>query len=66
MEETRRDALERRARIVADTRSEVERTISDATHRIHMQALATRERLDRDTDAIATTIVERVLGRNAS
>jgi F0F1-type ATP synthase membrane subunit b/b' len=66
MEEKRRQALERRARLVADTRSEVERTIADAAHRVQAQAAAAREQFDRDADAIATTIVERVLGRNAS
>jgi F-type H+-transporting ATPase subunit b len=65
MEEKRREALERRARVVAETRSEVERTITDAKHRVQAQALAAREQLDRDADAIATTIVDRVLGRKA-
>jgi F0F1-type ATP synthase membrane subunit b/b' len=66
MDEKRRDALERRARLVADTRSEVERATTDAKQRVRAQALAAREQLDRDADAIATTIVERVLGRKAS
>jgi len=33
---------------------------------VQAQALAARAQLDRDADAIATTIVERVLGRKAS
>ena len=66
MDEKRRDALERRAQLVADTRSEVERATTDATERVRAQALAAREQLDRGADAIATTIVERVLGRKAS
>jgi F0F1-type ATP synthase membrane subunit b/b' len=66
MDEKRREALGRRARLVADTRSEVERTITDAKHRVQAQASAAREQLDRDADAVATTIVERVLGRKAS
>ena len=66
MDEKRRDALERRTQIVADTRSEVERATAEAKQRLRAQALAAREQLDGDADAIATTIVERVLGRKAS
>jgi F-type H+-transporting ATPase subunit b len=66
MEEKRRAALERRAEIIAATRGEVERTTAEATARLQAQAEAARRQIDRDADALATTIVERVLGRNAS
>jgi len=66
MDEKRRDALERRVQLVADTRSEAERATTEAKQRLRAQALAAREQLDRDAGAIATTIVERVLGRKAS
>ena len=66
MEEKRRGALERRAEIVADTRREVERSLADATRRVRAQATAARAQLERDADALATIIVERVLGRKAS
>jgi F-type H+-transporting ATPase subunit b len=66
MEEKRRAAMETRARIVAETRSEVERSIGEATTRIQAQATAARTQITRDADALATTIVERVLGRKAS
>ena len=66
MEEKRRAALERRAEIVADTRREVERSLADATRRVRAQATAARAQLERDADALATIIVERVLGRKAS
>lgn len=66
MEESRREALERRAQIVGETRSEVERSMTDATSRVQAQASAARAQLERDTDMMASTIVERVLGRNAS
>jgi F0F1-type ATP synthase membrane subunit b/b' len=66
MEEKRRAALERRAEIVADTRREVERVLADATRRVRAQATAARAQLERDADALATIIVERVLGRKAS
>jgi F0F1-type ATP synthase membrane subunit b/b' len=66
MEEKRRGALERRAEIVADTRREVERSLADATRRVRAQATAASALLERDADALATIIVERVLGRKAS
>jgi F-type H+-transporting ATPase subunit b len=66
MEEKRRAALDRRAEILAATRTEVEKTAGEATDRIRSQAAAARAQIDRDADALATTIVERVLGRKAS
>jgi F-type H+-transporting ATPase subunit b len=66
MEEKRRGALDRRTQIVTETRREVERSISEATSRLQTQAVAARAQLDRDADALASTIVERVLGRKAS
>ncbi len=66
MDEKRREALERRAQLVAETRAEVERTLGDAKARVRDQAAAARTQLDRESDALATTIVERVLGRKAS
>jgi F-type H+-transporting ATPase subunit b len=66
MDEKRRAALERRAEIVADTRREVERSMADATRRVRAQATAARAQLERDADALAAIIVERVLGRKAS
>jgi F-type H+-transporting ATPase subunit b len=66
MEEKRRAALERRAEIVGNTRREVERTMSEATTRVRGQADAARAHLERDADQLASTIVERVLGRKAS
>ena len=66
MDERRRDALDRRARIVAETRSEVERSLDEAKRRVSSQAAAARTQLERDADSMATSIVERVLGRNAT
>lgn len=66
MDEKRRDAMARRAQLVAGTRSEIERSIADASRRVQAQTLTARGQLDRDADAIATAIVERVLGRKAS
>ena len=66
MDEKRRAALERRAELVAGTRREIEHTVQEASDRLHRQAEAARQQIDRDADALASTIVERVLGRKAS
>ena len=66
MEENRRVALATRAELVAATRREVERSMGEATLRLQTQAAAARTQLERDADALAGTIVERVLGRKAS
>jgi F0F1-type ATP synthase membrane subunit b/b' len=66
MEETRRAALDRRMALVAGTREEVERTTSEAAKQIAAQASAARVHLERDADALAATIVERVLDRKVS
>jgi F-type H+-transporting ATPase subunit b len=66
MDEKRRAALDRRAGVLAEARREVERLLHDAAERVRTQADQARAQLDRDADAIAGTIVERVLGRKAS
>lgn len=66
MDEKRRAALAMRAELVAETRREVERSTREATDRVRSEAEIARAQLDRDADALATTIVERVLGRKAS
>ena len=66
MDEKRRAALDRRTAVLASTRAEVEKTAGEATERIRTQADAARAQIDRDADAMAATIVERVLGRKAS
>lgn len=66
MEEKRRAALDRRAEIVSATRAEIEQTTSAATDRIKKQSDTARAQIDRDADALASSIVERVLGRKAS
>ena len=66
MEENRRAALATRAELVADTRREVERSMGEATVRLRTQAAAARAQLERDADALASSIVERVLGGKSS
>ena len=65
MDEKRRAALDRRGEVVATTRREVEQAAQAATQRLTEQAAAARTQLERDADGLATTIVERVLGRKA-
>ena len=66
MEENRRAALATRADLVAATRREVERSMGEATVRLRTQTDAARAQLERDADVLASSIVERVLGRKAS
>lgn len=66
MEDARRVALERRAQLLAETRGEADAAISTAAAGLQRDADAARAQLDRDADSLATTIVERVLGRRTS
>jgi F-type H+-transporting ATPase subunit b len=66
MEETRRTALARRAELLADTRRQAETAIQDASARVRADVTQARETLERDAHFLATTIVERVLGRPVS
>lgn len=66
MDETRRQALERRAALLAETRQQAEAEIQAAALRVRQQADGARAQLDRDATALAGAIVERLLGRKAS
>jgi F-type H+-transporting ATPase subunit b len=66
MDEKRRAALDRRADLVAATRREIEQTVHEASDRLRAQAAAARQQIERDAEALAAPIVERVLGRKAS
>jgi F-type H+-transporting ATPase subunit b len=66
MDEKRRAALGRRAELVPATRREIEQTVREASDRLRAQTTAARQQIGRDADALATSIVERVLGRKAS
>jgi F-type H+-transporting ATPase subunit b len=63
MDEKRRAALERRAALVGETKAVVERELVEATNRVQHEAAAARASIDRDADALADSIVTRVLGR---
>jgi F-type H+-transporting ATPase subunit b len=66
MDEARRIAQDHRAALLADSRRQAEATMTEATARVRAEAAAARDRLGRDADTLATTIVERVLGRSVS
>jgi len=66
MDEKRRSALARRAEILGETRREVEQAMQHAADQLTAQTAAARASLERDADALAAGIVERVLGRKAS
>lgn len=63
IDETRRGALERRAQLLADTRTSVERDMGDAAQRVATESEAARATLDREAAGLADAIVTRVLGR---
>jgi F0F1-type ATP synthase membrane subunit b/b' len=65
MDENRRQANERRTAVLAETRQEVEATVTAAAARLEAQAAEARARLEQDADALGEAIVERVLGRKA-
>jgi F0F1-type ATP synthase membrane subunit b/b' len=66
MEENRRQANERRAALMAQTRHEVDATLADAAARLQAEAAAARDQLEKDAEALGTAVVERVLGRKVS
>lgn len=65
MDEARRNAMAKRAAVMAETKQETERALHDATTRLADQAAAARATLERDAAALAGDIVGRVLGRTA-
>ena len=66
MEEHRREALRRRADLLAQTRQDVDRSLAEASASLQAQAADARAQLEKDADALADAVVERVLGRRAS
>ena len=66
MDEMRRLAGEQRNQIIERTRREAEAATGEATARVRAQAEAAKARLEREADALASLIAERVLGRHVS
>lgn len=63
MDDKRRAALDARAALVGATRVDAERELADATRRLTQETDEARATLEREADALAGTIVSRVLGR---
>ena len=63
MDDMRRTALDRRARLLADTRAEVATELGAATDRVRRESADARTMLDREAAGLAEAIVGRVLGR---
>ena len=63
IDDTRRAALDKRAQLLAETRTAVEREAQSATARVTQESAEARAALDRDASALANAIVTRVLDR---
>ncbi len=63
MDENRRQANEHRAAVLAETRQDVEATVTAAAARLDAQAAEAQARLEQEADALGEAIAERVLGR---
>ena len=66
LDETRRAALDQRARLLAETRQAVERDTQAATARVAQESAAARASLDREASDLANAIVARVLDRGTT
>ena len=63
MDDMRKQALDKRAELLASTRSTVEQELKTATARVQQESQEARAALDRDASNLAGAIVSRVLGR---
>lgn len=63
MDDKRRMALDARATLLAETRTIVERELTQARAQVVEQSAAAKALLDREAGSLAGAIVERVLGR---
>ena len=63
MDDMRKSALDKRASLLAATRSTVEQELSAASARVQQESKEARAALDRDASTLAGAIVSRVLGR---
>ena len=60
---TRKAALDRRAQMLTETRTLVERETKEATATVARESAAARDELERDANDMSRAIVTRVLGR---
>jgi F0F1-type ATP synthase membrane subunit b/b' len=65
MDDMRKQALDKRADLLASTRATVEQELKTATARVQQESNDARAALDRDAATLAGAIVSRVLGRTA-
>ena len=63
MDDMRKAALDKRAELLASTRSTVEQELKAATGRVQHESQQARATLDREASDLAGAIVSRVLGR---
>lgn len=63
MDDMRKEALDKRAEVLAATRATVEQELKTATARVQQESQEARAALDRDASNLAGAIVSRVLGR---
>ena len=63
MDDMRKQALDKRAALLASTRATVQQELSTATARVQQESQEARAALDRDASNLAGAIVSRVLGR---
>jgi F-type H+-transporting ATPase subunit b len=63
MDDMRKSALDKRAALLAATRSTVEQELSAARATVQQESKEARAALDRDASTLAGAIVSRVLGR---
>lgn len=66
MDDMRRAALSRRTEIVAETRTEAEAQVADASRRLEADAREARARLEAEAEALGLAAAEKILGRKAS
>ena len=66
MDETRRAAEEQRAEILAAARNQAEASTASAASTLAAETADARVRIERDADALASVIADRVLGRRTT
>ena len=66
MDATRRAAEERRAQLLAAAREQAAASTADAAAQMAAETAEARVRIERDADALAGAIAERVLGRQTT
>src|SRR4051812_38580315 len=66
MDDMRKGAMNRRAEIVASTRSEAEAQVAEAARRLDAETVEAKKRLEAEAQALGAAAAEKILGRRAS